>query len=292
MSEAPLLDQLRDRYGAFSRAQRRLCGYVLSNLEKAAFMTASELAVEARVSEATVLRFPAQLGRNGYRDFQRELREALPHRMTTAERLSMLEGLTSEEVLRSCFHTDRDNLRMTEDRNSPSTIDSAVRILDEARTVYLLGSRSSWPLVQFLDYYLRYMLYDVRVIRFEGSDVYTQTLDASDKDVVLALSFPRYSTLTIEVMEYLKEMGVQSITMTDSPQAPPARIADLTLTARSYMTSFVDSFVAPLALINVLIVKLGLLRRKQLFANFEKLEEIWEEHGTYAAGKHRESTDE
>lgn len=282
--QTDVLDRIGNSIDRMSKSRKRIAEYILRNCDKAAFMNAPELASAVGVSVPTVVRFASLMGYSGYPEFHRALQYALQNRMTTVQRLSLMSGLTSEEVLSTSFAIDMNNLRATEQANSAELIDTVADVLDSARTLYLLGTRSSWPLIQFIDYYMRYMMSNVAVIRFEGSDVYSQMLSVCSDDVLLTVSFPRYSAATIDVMRYLKPFGLPMITLTDAKSSPPALLSDYVLLARSDMNSFVDSFVAPLALINVLIIKLGLRRKDVLLRNFARLEEVWKEQGTYAAG--------
>lgn len=277
-----LMDRIRLGRSALPGQQKRVVDYLIAHYPRSASMTAEELSLHTGVSKATITRTAYKLGCDGLPGLQRELHDSLPSRLTTVERLNMLDGLGSADVVAASFQTDIHNLRTTAAQNSPVLIDAVVDIMDTARRLYLAGSRSSRPLVEFLEYYLRYILESVRMIRFDGSDVYTQMLGMSHADCVLAVSFPRYSSYTLEWLEYARTTGARLIVLTDHYMAPPALLSDYTLTARSHMSSFVDSFVAPLALINVLIMKLGLRRRGQLNANFEHLEALWHQHGVYA----------
>lgn len=279
-----LLDRINLGYDSFTRQQKRLADYLLRHYRKAASMSLSELSAETGVSAATIVRFAYALGCSGWPGFSKELRDNLQTRLTTVERLNMVDGLTSDAVAETSFQTDINNLRVTARQNSAVLIDAVVRVMDCARRLYLVGSRSSQPLVAFLEYYLRYIMDNVRPIRFDGADLYAQTLGMDRRDCVIAVSFPRYSSLTLDLLRNVRDTGAVIVAVTDHYTSPPALLSDYTLTAKSYMNSFVDSFVAPLALINVLIVKLGLLRRGELFANFEQLEELWRLHKVYASG--------
>lgn len=280
-----VLARINDQYAHFSRGRKRVADYVLVNHNKAAYMTAAELADAIGVSQSTVIRFAAEIGYDGYPAMRDALRDMLHNKLTTVERLNMMDGLSSEEVVHASFNMDMDNLRATEEMNSPQMFDDAVQAICDARIVYLLGTRTSWPLAQFVDFYLRYMMDNVRLLRFENSEVNAQALGCDARDTLLAISFPRYSSRTMEVMEFMKKRGVKIVCITDNPASPAAALADHALFARSHMNSFVDSFVAPLSLINALIVKLGLKHKEPLFANFEQLETLWREAGTYAADR-------
>lgn len=286
MWQGNLLDRLNLQYDNLSKCQKRIADYITQHYDKAAFMTAAVLSNTVGVSESTIVRFAYALDYKGYPQMQKELQDVIQNKMTTIQRLKLMEGLSSEEIINASCKTDINNLRVTKERNSSEKIDKVVDILANAKTVYLIGTRSSRPLAEFLEYYMSYMMANVHLIRFSANDIFSQILTANEEDAALALSFPRYSRSTIETMEYLKEKKCPLIAITDNLNAPPALIADYVLTAKSYMSSFVDSFVAPLSIINILIILLGLKKKDILTKNFRELEELWEKNLVYAGNKY------
>lgn len=277
-----VLDRINSEYAKMSKGQKLIADYILKEYDKAAFMTAATLSKIVGVSESTVVRFAYALDYDGYPKLQKDLQEVIQTKLTTAQRLNMMEGLTTDEVINASFKTDINNLRVTREHIDTENLKKIVDSIDSARRIYILGTRSSGPLAEFLRYYMNYMNEEIRLIRFDGSDIYSQILTADERDVAIAISFPRYSMRTIESMTSLKNCGCKVIAITDNEAAPPAQIADYTLTAKSYMNSFVDSFVAPLAVINLLIIMLGLRKKEILFSNFNRLEELWQMNDVYA----------
>ena len=277
-----VMDRINNGYAKMSKGQKLIADYILKEYDKAAFMTAATLSGLVGVSESTVVRFAYALGYDGYPKLQKDLQEVIQTKLTTAQRLNLMEGLTSEEVINASFKTDINNLRVTREHIDTQNIEQIVDSIDKARKIYILGTRSSGPLAEFLHYYMNYMNENIKLIRFDGSDIFNQIVSADENDVAIAISFPRYSMRTIEGMNYLKNSGCKVIAITDNEAAPPAQIADYTLTAKSYMNSFVDSFVAPLAVINLLIIMLGLRKKDVLFSNFNRLEELWQLNDVYA----------
>ncbi len=282
MGKENLLEVLNREYNTLSKGQKKISDYIINNYDKAAFMTAATLSETVGVSESTIVRFAYALGYDGYPKMQKDLQYVIQNKMTTIQRLNLMEGLSSEEIINASFKTDTNNLRVTKEKNLPENLDEVVDILANARKIYLMGARSSGPLAEFLRYYMSYIIGNVQLIRFDGSDLYSQILNADEQDAVIAISFPRYSSSTIECMDYLKSRKCKIIAITDNEGAPPALKADKVLLAKSYMNSFVDSFVAVLSIINVLIIMLGLKKKDQLFENFERLEQLWKDHGVYA----------
>lgn len=277
-----LLDRINLGYDSLTKKQKRIADYVLRHYREVASMPAAVLSEKTGVSLSTVVRFAYSLGCSGYPALVKELQNDLHAKLTSVERLNMVSGLGSDDVLKASFQTDVNNLRVTAAQNSPVLIDAVIHAMNTARRLYLVGSRSSRPLIEFLDYYLHYMMDNVHMVRCDGPDLYSQTLGADRRDCIVAISFPRYARTTMDVLENVRSSGATIVAITDRYTSPPALLSDYTLTAKSYTNSFVDSFVAPLALINVLIVKLGLRRHAELFANFERLEELWQQQEVYA----------
>lgn len=286
MHSGNLLDRLNLEYDNMSKGQKLISNYIMNNYDKAAYMTAAVLSEAVGTSESTIVRFAYAMGYEGYPKMQKDLQEVIQNRLTTVQRLQFMEGLSAEEIMESSFKTDINNLRVTKEKNTAKDIERVVDCIVNARTIYLIGTRSSGPLTEFLRYYLGYIMNNVQMIRFDGSDIFSQILNADERDVAIAISFPRYSMLTVESMQYLKDTGCKLIAITDNQSAAPAQLADHVLTAKSYMNSFVDSLVAPLSIINLLIIMLGLRKKNTLFANFEKLEELWRTNDVYVNKEH------
>ncbi len=282
MWDGNLLDRLHAEYSGFSKGQKRISDFIMQNYDKAAFMTAASLSEAVGVSESTIVRFAFAMGYEGYPQMQKDLRDVIQNKMTTLQRLNLMEGLSPEEIVNTSFKTDINNLQVTKEKIDLHKIETIVDIIANARTVYLLGARSSGPLAEFLRYYMSYMMGNIHLIRFDGSDIFSQILHADARDVVIAMSFPRYSMTTIETMQLMREKKCKLIAITDHEASPPAQLADYTLTAKSYMNSFVDSFVAPLSIINLLIIKLGLKKKDVLQENFKELERMWGLNDIYA----------
>ncbi|MDL2237777.1 MurR/RpiR family transcriptional regulator [Christensenellaceae bacterium OttesenSCG-928-K19] len=276
-----LLDRLNLEYDNFSKGQKKISDYIMKHYDKAAFMTAAVMSEIVGVSESTIVRFAYSMGYDGYPKMQKDLQEVIQNKMTTIQRLNLMEGLTVEEIVNASFKTDINNLRVTQEKNKPEQLEKIVDILVNARKIYIIGTRSSEPLAEFLRYYMGYMMDNVHLIRFDGSDVFSQIIHANEQDAVIAISFPRYSMRTIELINSLKMKKCNVIAITDRESSPPAQLADYTLTAKSYMNSFVDSFVASLSIINLLIILMGLRKKDVLVENFNILESLWQQNEVY-----------
>ena len=249
-------------------------------------MTASRLGEYVGVSESTVVRFASALGYDGYPQLQRALQELIRHRLTASQRFEMTSDMDQSQVLSKVLKADMQNIRSTIDELDESIFEGVVQSLLSARTIYVLGQRSSAPLAQFFAHYLNFIFSNVQVVTSGVSDIFEQIARIGEDDVLIGISFPRYSSRTVEAMHFAKSRGAQLVAITDGPLSPLHAAADLCLTAKSDMASFVDSMVAPLSLINALIVALSQCKRQQVAAYFTQMESIWDEYNVYL-GKDR-----
>jgi DNA-binding MurR/RpiR family transcriptional regulator len=262
----------------FSKGQRRIAAFILKNPDKAAYMTAGKLGMAVDSSESTVVRFAFGLGYSGYPAMQKALREQLRGKLNTLQRMES-GPMSGEPVWRDAFVSDIESLRRTLDTFREADFLGAVNVLAGARSVYIIGARSSAALASFLSFYLRLMLPDVRLVgAAEETSMLEQLLRAGPEDAVIGLSFPRYSHRTVRSLKFAKERGTSAIVLTDRTDAPAAAYADHLLTAPSSMASFVDSLVAPMSLLNALIAALGARMKSDVQSAFLLLEDIWEQN--------------
>ncbi len=281
-----LIHRLNQSGKKLSKSHRRIAEYIVSHYDKAAFMTASRLGEFVGVSESTVVRFASALGYEGYPQLQKALQELIRHRLTASQRFEMTSDLEQSMVLNKVLKTDVQNIRTTIEELNVAVFEDVVNRMCDARRIYILGLRASAPLAQVLGYYLNFIFDNLTVVTAGISDVFEQLSRIGEGDLVLGISFPRYSSRTLEAMKFSRTMGAYLVTITDGPMSPLHDIADLCLTAKSDMSSFVDSLTAPLSVINALIVALSLRRRAQVTQHFNMLENIWDEYHVYL-GKDR-----
>lgn len=282
LEERELIDQLNLTGKKLSKGHRRISNYVEEHYDKAVFMTASVLGEHVGVSESTVVRFAMALGYDGYPEMQRALQEQVRHRLTSAQRFEMSSDIEKKEVLSKVLKADMHNIRMTIDEINTEDFSKAVESILPARTIYVLGLRSAAPLSQFLGYYLHFMFDDVRVVAIGSTDVFESIARIKENDVLIGISFPRYSSRTIEAMRFARQNGATVIGISDGSMSPLNEYSDVCLCAHTDMASFVDSLVAPLSVINALLIALALEKKDELSSNFERLEEIWGAHRVYA----------
>lgn len=280
-----LLGELKQRYNQFSKSQRRIADYILEHYSKAAYLTAARLGQQAQVSESTVVRFAFELGFDGYPALQAALQETVRSKLTSLQRMEVA-GDRQEEgepVLDQVLNKDVEQIYRTLEQTDRAAFAGAVESIHQAKTVYLLASGSAAFLAGFLNFYFRLVLPNVRLIQSaSASELFEQILRVGKGDIVIGISFPRYSKKTVNALRYARKNGAQVVAITDSEFSPLAAQADYLLLARGDMVSFADSLVAPLSLINALIAAVGQRRQEETRRVFDRLEEIWAEYDVYA----------
>ena len=278
-----LITKIQSELPGFSKGQKQIARFILEHYDKAAFMTASRLGVTVGVSESTVVRFATELGYDGYPHLQRALQEMIRNKLTSVQRMEVAgDRMGGRDVLQTVLHADTDMIRVTLDEIDRDAFQGAVDALMGAKRIYILGVRSSSALASFLGFYFNLLFENVTLVHTNSvSEICEQVLRVGPGDVLFGISFPRYSKRTLSAMKYARDRGARVIALTDSQLSPLARVADHVLLARSDMASFVDSLVAPLSVINALIVAVGMSRRDEIEHTFNKLERIWEEYDVY-----------
>lgn len=278
-----ILTIIQENMHTFSKGQKRIAAFILESYDKAAFLTASKLGKKVNVSESTVVRFAAELGFEGYPDMQRSLQKMIRNRLTSVQRIEVTnDRIGDQDVVSTVLQSDIDKIRMTLEELDNDSFEGAVDAIVNARKIYLIGVRSSASLTMFLHFYFN-LIFDnvVMVSANTASEIFESLLRVGEKDVVLGVSFPRYSSRTVRAMSFARDRGATTIAITDSEASPLAPISEYTLKARSDMASFVDSLVAPLSLVNALLVAVSRKKNDDLAQTFRTLEEIWEEYGVY-----------
>ena len=276
-----MMERLNHSGRRLSKSHRRIAAYITDHYDKAVFMTAARLGECVGVSESTVVRFASALGYEGYPQLQRSLQELVSHRLTANQRFERVTEIDPRNVLSTVLKSDMQNLHNTLEELDPSVFENVVSRILSARSVYVIGLRSAAPLAQFLVNYLRYMFDHVRLVSGGAADGPAEMLELHESDVLIGISFPRYSARTVEVMRFARHCGAQVVAVTDGPMSPLCEVADACLTARTDMASFVDSLAAPISVINALPVALSLHRKDALSEHFRRLEEIWKSYRVY-----------
>ena len=286
-----LIQRLNHSGKKLSKSHRRIAECIVTHYDKVVFMTASKLGEYVGVSESKVVRFAAALGYSGYPQLQKALQELLRHRLTASQRFELTNDMDHVQVLNKVLKADIQNIRSTLDEIDISSFECAIDMILQARQIYVMGLRSSAPIAEFFVHYLKFIFSNVRVVTSGVSDVFEQLSRIGEGDLLIGISFPRYASRSIEAMDFARKQGASLIAITDGPLSPLHSTADICLMAKSDMSSFVDSFAAPLSLINALIVALGQRRRTEVSEYFNKMEKIWAEYDVYLA-KNAELTGE
>ncbi|MCL2820455.1 MAG: MurR/RpiR family transcriptional regulator [Oscillospiraceae bacterium] len=281
--ERDILHVIEAFSGSMSKSQKRIAKYILDNIDKAAFMTAVRLARFAEVSESTVVRFAMELGYDGYPDMRRALQDSMRGKLTSVQRIKVAKDrLGTKDILTQVLSSDIEQIRQTMEETDSAHFDKAVDAIVDAKSIYILGLRSSSFLAKFMGFYFDLLFSNSRVIsESPDSEVFEQIIRLSEGDVLIAISFPRYSRRTIKTMQYARSVGATIVAITDGLASPLTELADITLCARSDMISFLDTLVAPLSLVNALVVAVSEKAPGDLYENFERLELIWDEYGVY-----------
>lgn len=278
-----LLITINEKLPKLSKGHKKIAEYILSHYDKAAFMTASKLGGIVGVSESTVVRFATEMGFEGYPELQKALKEFTSNKLTTVQRMDVMnDQLAGEDVLNRILNFDIEQIRRTMDEIDRNDFYTTVDTISRAERIYVIGARSASVLARFIVFYFNIMFENVKIIHTTStSEMFEQILGIGEDDIMIGISFPRYSKHTIKAFKYAKDNGAKVIAITDTKTSPLAQYADHLLLAHSDMASFADSLVAPMSLINALITAVGLKKRDYVSANFARLEEIWEKYEVY-----------
>lgn len=278
-----ILTAIQNRMDGFSKGQKRIANYIAASYDKAAFMTASKLGKMVGVSESTVVRFAVELGFDGYPSMQKALQEMVRNKLTSVQRIEVAnDRFGNQDVVSMVLQSDMESIRLTSEALDRQVLDQAVEAIIRARNIYIVGVRSSAAIATFMSFYFRNIFDNVRLVNSTStSEMLEQMLHVGKGDVVIGISLPRYSSRTVKVLEFAHDSGAEVVVITDSKEAPAAKSADHTLVALSDMVSVVDSLVAPMSLVNALIVAIGRRKEQEMSKIFENLEQIWEEYEVY-----------
>lgn len=278
-----ILHTIESNMSGFSKGQKRIAGYILENYDKAAFMTASKLGKLVGVSESTVVRFASELGYDGYPSMQRALQEMIRSRLTSTQRIQAAgDMLSGQDVLGAVLQSDIDKLRLAVDEADRAEFDKVVSLVMECKHLYILGVRSSYFVAGYLNFYLHLLSENVTLVQSNAAgEILEQLIHIGPGDVMIAISFPRYSKVTMNTVKFAQSRGATIVAITDNELSPVYQMSDAALLAPCEMISFVDSMVAPLSIINALLVAVGYRMGKDVSRTFGELEDIWNEYGVF-----------
>ena len=278
-----LLKEIEAKMPSFSKGQKLIANYITEHYDKAAYMTAAKLGALVNVSESTVVRFAIELGFDGYPELQHTLQELVRTKLTSFQRVEVTNDRIGDgDLLSKVLLADSEKIKRTLDGIDREAFEAAVKHMISAKNIYILGVRSSASLAGFLNYNLRMIFDNVKLVdTSSGSEMFEEIMGMTKDDVIFAISFPRYSKKIINAVDYAKHRGADVIALTDSKMSPIAREANQLLIAESDMASFVDSLVAPLSIINAMIAALAREKKDELAIRLRRLEEIWDEYEVY-----------
>lgn len=278
-----ILHTIESGMSGFSKGQKRIAAYILENYDKAAFMTASKLGKLVDVSESTVVRFASELGYDGYPSMQRALQEMIRSRLTSTQRIQAAgDRLSGQDVLGAVLQSDIDKLREVVGEADRAEFNDVVERILNARHVYILGVRSSSFVAGYLNFYMHLLFENVTLVQSNAAgEIFEQLFRIGPEDVMIAISFPRYSKVTMNTVKFAQDRGATIIAVTDNELSPVYQMSDAALLAPCEMISFVDSMVAPLSIMNALLVTLAYRMGTDVATTFAELEDIWNEYGVF-----------
>ena len=278
-----VLKKIENGMGSFSKGQKLIANYILDHYDKAAYLTASKLGAYVGVSESTVVRFASELGFEGYPEYQHALQEIMRNRLTSFQRIEVTNSLIGDEnILERVLISDAEKIRRTLEEVDQASFERAIERITSAKRIYIIGVRSSSSLASFLNFNFQMIFDNVKFIQTtSGSEMFEQIMQIGEGDVMIAISFPRYSKRIINAVEYARSRKANVVALTDSKVAPIAAHADELLIAQSDMISFVDSLVAPLSIINAIVMAVSRKKQKEVTERLRILEEVWDRYEVY-----------
>ena len=279
-----LTSRINECYGSLSKGQKILATYITDNYDKAVFLTAAKMGQVVGVSESTVVRFATHLGYKGYPEFQKALEEMVRNKLNSIQRMEVTYGRISQShILETVLQSDQEKIKDTLEHIDEHAFELAVDTIIKAKHIYIVGIRSCAPLAAFMAFYFNLMFENVTLLQTNNSsELFEQMVRISKDDVIIGISFPRYSMRTLKAMEFANNRNAKVITLTDSVHSPMNLYSSCNLIARSDMASIVDSLVAPLSVINALVVALCMKKQKEVITTLEALEDIWDEYQVYS----------
>lgn len=271
-------------YATFSKGQKKIANMVLNEYSKIAYLTASRLAQRVGVSESTVVRFAGALGYEGYMEFQGAIQELLKTKLTPNQRIEITKKrMGRKDIIENVMESDIHKLRFTLENLNREAFYNSVDAILSAKNIYIMGARSTEPVARLLSYNLSLIFDNVKFVQVASSaEVFEQMFSIGEDDVMIAFSFPRYSSKVVNAVKYARSKSAKVIVVTDSQTSPLVEHATYVLTAQSDMASFMDSLVAPISIINAIVVEITHRREREIVARFDKLEELWDEYDVYA----------
>lgn len=288
--KSDVLSKIKAEYNTFSKGQKKISDFLLDHYEAACYLTAAKIGETVGVSESTVVRFASELGFEGFPEFQKNLQEVVKNRLNNIQRMQVSADRIGDNILENILTRDIDRIRQTLLEVSNESFNNAVDAIANAKNVYIIGTRSSSALADFLSYYLGLLSENVHLVQnTNSSGLYEQLFRISEDDILIGISFPRYSNTTVKALRFAHDNGAKTLAITDSTYSPLTEYATNVLLAHSDMLSFVDSLVAPLSMLNALIVAVSERKQAQTAKTFEILESIWDKYEVYQKSEDKQN---
>ena len=278
-----IISRINEHYPRMSKSQRVIAAYIEEHYDQAVFMTAAKMGQTLGISESTVVRFAASIGYDGYPELQKALEEWVKDKINSVQKMGVkYGGSTQSEILTSVMNADMEKIQDTISNLDPAAFETAVDTILEAENIYIIGLRSCEPLADFLQFYLNMIRGNVKLIKTTSvTEIFEQMIRIGEKDAIIGISFPRYSMRTLKAMEFANDRNAKVITITDSVHSPMNLYSSCNLCARSDMVSIVDSLVAPLSVINALVVALCMKSPDRAKESLQLLEDAWNNYQVY-----------
>jgi len=279
----PFQELLVDNRVRLTPSQRRIMQHIVDNYEEAIFLTASQLAHSVGVSEATVVRLAQALGFDGYPGMQSKFREGLQNRLSTVTRLEHTVDHVRQvgDVLVKVLQEDIQNLSQTL-RNLPIEVfEQAVTDIEKAKRIFVVGLRGAHAPALTLATYLRFLGKQAQLLMPGHGELWDILQGLEKTDLVIGISLPRYTSVTVEILEHARSQRTRVGAITDSPLSPLARHAHWVLTAKCQLDSFIESFTAVTSLVNALLTAISIQKPGKTLRILREREALWEEKGVY-----------
>lgn len=283
-NNADLINLIKGNYYKFSKGQKQIAQFIIEHYDKAAFMTAAKIGETVDVSESTVVRFASSIGFSGFPELQKSLQVLIKNKLTTVQRIGLDEDMDedTDKIHKRILRNEINSMRYLLDNIDTAALDEATKLILNADKVYILGLRTSSTLANYLGFYLDVILDNVKILNNSGvNSLYEEIIRVKETDVLIVISFPRYSNSTIEATKFVKNHKAKIIAITDTEASPFYSLSDVSLLAKSNIVSFIDSLVVPMCILNSLIINIGLQEKEDIVQYFDRLEELWDSHSIY-----------
>lgn len=283
-NNADLINLIKSNYYKFSKGQKQIAQFIIEHYDKAAFMTAAKIGETVDVSESTVVRFASSIGFSGFPELQKSLQVLIKNKLTTVQRIGLDEDMDedTDKLHKRILRNEINSMRYLLDNIDTGALDEATKLILNADKIYILGLRTSSTLANYLGFYLDVILDNVKVLNNSGvNSLYEEIIRVKETDVLIVISYPRYSNSTIEATKFVKNHKAKIIAITDTEASPFYALSDVSLLAKSNIVSFIDSLVVPMCMLNSLIINIGLQEKEDIVQYFDRLEELWNNHSIY-----------